>query len=501
LCGKVTSRQQRQKNNYMKLCLKNIAKSFEVVKALQDVSLEFHEGEVHAICGENGAGKSTLMNILTGNIQPDTGSILLDNLTVTIHNNQHARSLGINIVYQERSLTDGLSVAENIFPLPPTKSFGRINFLQLHQQTKALLQQLEIREFLPETMVGTLSPAQKTQVEIAKALATNPAILLLDEPTASLTDKETTILFSVIRNLKQRGVTVLYISHRMAEIKLIADRVSVLKDGKYQDTLLTNSCTTEDIIRLMVGRDLQQVDVATHAIEEVALSVKNFCGKGFKDISFDLKKGEILGLGGLVGAGRTELVMAIFGATPAESGTILKNGQSIHNKHPKQGIANGIAYLPEERKTLGVFLQKSIAENIVSAQLYSKGYSEKINIQKAGQYSKTLNIRCASVHQLMSKLSGGNQQKVVLAKWLNTQPEILIVDEPTHGIDIGAKREIYKILKQLTAAGKSILLISSEMEELLLLSDRIAVMREGKLKGILNKMETSENQIIYLAAQ
>ncbi|MEO6358881.1 MAG: sugar ABC transporter ATP-binding protein [Ferruginibacter sp.] len=485
----------------MKLCLKNIAKSFEVVKALQDVSLEFHEGEVHAICGENGAGKSTLMNILTGNIQPDTGSILLDNLTVTIHNNQHARSLGINIVYQERSLTDGLSVAENIFPLPPTKSFGRINFLQLHQQTKALLQQLEIREFLPETMVGTLSPAQKTQVEIAKALATNPAILLLDEPTASLTDKETTILFSVIRTLKQRGVTVLYISHRMAEIKLIADRVSVLKDGKYQDTLLTNSCTTEDIIRLMVGRDLQQVDVATHAIEEVALSVKNFCGKGFKDISFDLKKGEILGLGGLVGAGRTELVMAIFGATPAESGTILKNGQSIHNKHPKQGIANGIAYLPEERKTLGVFLQKSIAENIVSAQLYSKGYSEKINIQKAGQYSKTLNIRCASVHQLMSKLSGGNQQKVVLAKWLNTQPDILIVDEPTHGIDIGAKREIYKILKQLTAAGKSILLISSEMEELLLLSDRIAVMREGKLKGILNKMETSENQIIYLAAQ
>ncbi len=306
----------------MKLGLKNIAKSFEVVKALQDVSLEFHEGEVHAICGENGAGKSTLMNILTGNIQPDTGSILLDNQIVTIHNNQHARSLGINIVYQERSLTDGLSVAENIFPLPPTKSFGRINFVQLHDQTNALLQQLEIREFSPETMVATLSPAQKTLVEIAKALATNPAILLLDEPTASLTDKETTILFSVIRTLKQRGVTVLYISHRMAEIKLIADRVSVLKDGKYQDTLSTNSCSTEDIIRLMVGRDLQQVDVATHSMEEVVLSVKNLFGKGFKDISFDLKKGEILGLGGLVGAGRTELAMAIFGAIPADSGTI-----------------------------------------------------------------------------------------------------------------------------------------------------------------------------------
>jgi len=485
----------------MKLSLKNISKSFEVVKALQDVSLEFHEGEVHAICGENGAGKSTLMNILTGNIQPDAGDILLDNQKVIIQNNQHARSLGINIVYQERSLTDGLSVAENIFPLPPTKSFGRINFVQLNQQTKALLQQLEISEFLPETMVATLSPAQKALVEIAKALATNPAILLLDEPTASLTEKETAILFSVIRTLKQRGVTVLYISHRMAEIKMIGDRVSVLKDGKYQDTLLTANCTTEDIIRLMVGRDLQQVEVTNHATEEVVLSVKDLCGKGFTDISFDLKNGEILGLGGLVGAGRTELAMAIFGATPIDSGAILKNGQRINNKHPKQSIANGIAYLPEERKTLGVFLQKSIAENIVSAQLYGNGYSVKTNNQKAREYSKTLNIRSASVQQLMCKLSGGNQQKVVLAKWLNTQPDVLIVDEPTHGIDVGAKLEIYKILKQLTATGKSILLISSEMQELLLLSDRIAVMREGKLKGILNKIETSENEIIKLAAQ
>ncbi len=485
----------------MKLCLKNISKSFEVVKALQDLSLEFHEGEVHAICGENGAGKSTLMNILTGNIQPDAGDILLDNQKVIIHNNQFARSLGINIVYQERSLTDGLSVAENIFPFPPTKSFGRINFVQLNQQTTALLQQLEIREFLPETMVATLSPAQKTLVEIAKALATNPAILLLDEPTASLTEKETTLLFSVIRTLKQLGVTVLYISHRMAEIKMIAEKVSVLKDGKYQDTLLTKNCTTEDIIRLMVGRDLQQVDVATHATGEVILSVRNLCGKGFNDISFDLKKGEILGLGGLVGAGRTELAMAIFGATKIDSGAIFKNGQRINNRHPKQAIENGIAYLPEERTTLGVFLQKSIAENIVSAQLYGKGYSVKTNNQKAGLYAKTLNIRSASVQQLMSKLSGGNQQKVVLAKWLNTQPDVLIVDEPTHGIDIGAKLEIYKILKQLTADGKSILLISSELEELLLLSDRIAVMREGKLKDILNKMETSENEIIKLAAQ
>ena len=485
----------------MKLCLKNISKSFEVVKALQDVSLEFQEGEVHAICGENGAGKSTLMNILTGNIQPDAGDILLNNQKVFIQNNLHARSLGINIVYQERSLTDGLSVAENIFPLPPTKSFGRIDFVQLNQQTKALLQQLEITEFLPETMVSTLSPAQKTLVEIAKALATNPAILLLDEPTASLTDKETKILFSVVRMLKQRGVTVLYISHRMSEIKMIADRVSVLKDGKYQGTLLTNHCTTEDVIRLMVGRDLQQINVTTHATEDVVLTVQNLCGKGFENISFDLKKGEILGFGGLVGAGRTELAMGIFGATPVHSGTVLKNGQRINNKHPKQGIANGMAYLPEERKTLGVFLQMSISENIASAQLYGKGYSEKINHQKAREYSEKLNVRSASVQQLMSKLSGGNQQKVVFAKWLNTQPDVLIIDEPTHGIDIGAKREIYKILKQFTADGKSILLISSEMEELLLLSDRIAVIREGKLKGILNKTETSENEIIKLATQ
>lgn len=485
----------------MKLCLKNISKSFEVVKALQNVSLDFQEGEVHAICGENGAGKSTLMNILTGNVQPDEGDILLDNQKVIIHNNQHARSLGINIVYQERSLTDGLSVSENIFPLPPTRSFGRIDFIQLNQQTNALLQQLEIREFSPKTMVEVLSPAQKTLVEIAKALATNPTILLLDEPTASLTDKETKMLFSVIRRLKQRGVMVLYISHRMSEIRMIADRVSVLKDGRYQDTLLTGNCTTDEIIRLMVGRDLQKMELTNNSTNGVILSVKNICGKGFRDISFDLKKGEILGLGGLVGAGRTEVAMAIFGAKPVKSGEILKNGQRINSSHPRQAIANGIAYLPEERKSLGVFLQMSIAENILSAQLYGKGFTVKINNLKAVEYVAKLNIRNVSVKQLMSKLSGGNQQKVIIAKWLNTHPDVLIVDEPTHGIDVGAKLEIYKILKQLTAAGKSILLISSELEELLLLSDRIAVMREGALKGILNKMETSENDIIELAAQ
>jgi ribose transport system ATP-binding protein len=492
------------------LKINNISKSFGVIKALKNVSFDIQMGEIHALCGENGAGKSTLMNILVGNLQADEGRVLWDDTPLNILSNLEARKQGINIVYQERSLVDSLNVAENIYPNPPTKSFGRIDFETLFNNTQDLLNQLKINTFQPKTLVSTLSPAQKQLVEIAKALATNPKILLLDEPTASLTERETIILFDILKNLKNQGVTVIYISHRMAEIKAIADRVSVLKDGQYQGTLDTQTTSTDVIIRLMVGRDLMQVAYASHAQDETVLEVKNLTGEGFTDISFPLKKGEILGFGGLMGAGRTALAKAIFGANTVEEGVILKKGfivmssKNLSISNPRKAIAQGVAYVPEERKALGIFPELSVSDNINVSILDNFSNNKILNINKLKHNSEIfiqkLNIKTLSISTPIKDLSGGNQQKVILARWLSTKPDILIVDEPTHGVDVGAKAEIYAILKSLTAEGVSIILISSELSELRLLSDRIAVMKEGKLTQILDKSEATEERIMALAA-
>jgi ribose transport system ATP-binding protein len=483
------------------LQLKKISKSFPGVKALRDISLQFNEGEVHALCGENGAGKTTLMNILVGNIQPDGGSIFLSDRKIEVENIQVARGLGISIVYQERSLVDSLTVAENIYPVnQPLGRFGLINYQQLYKQTKALLGELQLSHLSPTIKVEALSSSQKQMVEIAKALAQEPAWLILDEPTASITNKETEILFSIIRKLKAKGVAVIYISHRMAEIKAIADVVSILKDGVFQGTYDVASISTDAIVTKMVGRDLQQAEYISHKQSDIVLEVKNLSGKGFINVSFALHKGEILGLAGLQGSGRTELALAIFGDTPGQNGKIIEDGISIHPKHPADCINLGMAYIPDERKTQGLFMEQTITDNIIVANSCKGLYNQDASNAISETYRAKLNIRSTNVRQKVQKLSGGNQQKVVLARWLHTDAGIFIINEPTHGVDVGAKAEIYNELKKLTAEGKSILLISSELPELLLLSDRIVIMYKGSIQGIIDHNNASEEKITAMAS-
>jgi ribose transport system ATP-binding protein len=483
------------------LQLKNISKFFPGVKALQDISLQFNAGEVHALCGENGAGKTTLMNILVGNIQPDAGDIFLNDTRIEIENIQVAQRLGISIVYQERSLVDSLTVAENIYPVnQPLGLFGLINYQQLYKQTQALLYELQLSHLSPTMKVESLSSSQKQMVEIAKALAQEPHWLILDEPTASITNKETEILFSIIRRLKTKGVAVIYISHRMADIKAIADVVSILKDGVFQGTYDADSISTDAIVTRMVGRDLQQAEYISHRQNDVVLEVKNLSGKGFSNISFALHKGEILGLAGLQGSGRTELALAIFGDTPIQSGKIVEDGITIHPKHPADCINLGMAYIPDERKTQGLFMEQTITDNIIVANPGQDLYNQDESNAISEKYRIKLNIRSTNVRQKVQKLSGGNQQKVVLAKWLHTDADIFIINEPTHGVDVGAKAEIYSELKKLTGEGKSILLISSELPELLLLSDRIAVMYKGSVQGIVGHDSVSEEKITAMAS-
>jgi ABC-type sugar transport system ATPase subunit len=489
----------------MHLNLTSITKTFPGVRALDGVSLDVRPGEVHALCGENGAGKSTLMNVLAGNLQPDAGEILLDNQPVTIPNPQRAAELGIAIVYQERSLADPLSVAENVFANnPPRAALGLIDYPALYRQTESLLSELQIGGISPKTTVERLSPGQKQMVEIAKALAKNPQVLILDEPTASLTERETAVLFGVVRRLRERGVGLVYISHRMDEIWQLADRITVLKDGRWQATKSASELTPNELIRLMVGRDLHQIEGVSSKTDEVLLSVENLTGGRFRNVSFTLHRGEILGLAGLVGAGRTEIARAIFGADPVVSGKISLNGQPYRADHPAEAIRRGVGYVPEERKSSGVFLQMPVAENVVSANLRAavagRWFSEKKAAALAEGFRQKLRIATPSVRQKAVNLSGGNQQKVVLARWLLTNPDVLLVDEPTHGIDIGAKFEVYQLLRQLAARGKGILLISSELPELLALSDTVVVIHQGRVAGQLPRAEATEERVLALAS-
>jgi ribose transport system ATP-binding protein len=482
------------------LSIRNISKTFGAVKALEGVSLDFMPGEVHAICGENGAGKSTLMNVIAGNVQPDSGTIYWKGEEVSVANVRKAKDLGISIVYQERSMVDTLSVSENIFPENyPLSKWGTIDYDKLYQQTQVLLDELQLNNISPREEVRRLSAAAKQMVEIAKALTRNPQLLILDEPTASITEKETQTLFHIIENLKSQGVSIIYISHRMAEIKRISDKVSILRDGRYQGTLEKEEIEENKIIAMMVGRELQERTYFSNVIDEVVLEVKNLSGPGFSEVNFNLKKGEILGFAGLVGSGRTELAKAIFGDNEIFSGEIVKNGKRVLFSHPEEAIANGIAYVPEERKALGLFLDFSIEENIIASKLNGLFYKPENNEEVAVKFQKLLDIKTPSVKQKVGKLSGGNQQKVVLAKWLNIYPDILIVDEPTHGVDVGAKREIYNILEKIAAEGKSLIIISSELSELLLLADRIAVMCQNKLSTVLERNQATEESIMKYA--
>ncbi|MCF0040577.1 sugar ABC transporter ATP-binding protein [Dyadobacter fanqingshengii] len=488
----------------MRLQLQNISKSFGPVQALQSVSFTLAEGEVHAICGENGAGKSTLMNILSGNLQPDDGEIVIDNNAVQIKNYAHAANLGLAIVYQQLSLFENQDIAENIFvnQFPKFKS-GLINYRALYDETEKLLQKLHIAHILsPKTMVSTLSAGQKQMVEIAKALSREPTILILDEPTASISGNDAQTLFKIIRNLRSKGTSVIYISHRMEEIFEIADRVTVLKDGKYVGTKDISNIDKHALINMMVGREIKKINREYVESGEVVLEVEGLCNQKLNNVSFKIHRGEIVALAGLVGAGRTEIGKTIFGAMPKESGRILLKNVELKVKKPADAIRNKIAFVPEDRKALGLFLDMNVAENIGSVGLSADRpvfFDHSQSIAVAETYKQKLRIVAHHVLQKVADLSGGNQQKVVLSKWLSTDPDLLIIDEPTHGIDIGAKFEIHGLLQNLALAGKSILLISSELPEILVISDRVLVVKDGAITKELKSSDTTEEEILKWA--
>lgn len=485
------------------LTLRNISKTFPGVKALSGVSFAVPTGQVHALCGENGAGKSTLMNILAGNLQPDTGgAIEWNGEEVHIRDFNHARTLGIAIVYQERSLVDSLSIADNMFAnrLPLTR-WGLVNYQQLYRQTNAMMDRLGLPHLRPQTPVADLSPAEKQMVEIGKALTQQPKLLILDEPTASITDTETQTLFRIIRQLKQQDVSVIYISHRLAEIFEIADAVTVLKDGVHQITQPIAQTSPDQLIRCMVGRDIARLSRESTTRDAVALVVENLSGYRFASVSFTVRQGEIVALAGLVGAGRSEVARAIFGIDPKRSGTVALNGQPLAIRHPADALAAGIGYVPEDRKHQGLFLDMSVQDNVLSGVFAgSDRLTERRQAQVAAHYKTELRIQTPSLDQPVRLLSGGNQQKCILARWLYLNPTVLIVDEPTHGIDVGAKFEIYQLLRKLAAQGTAIVLISSELPEVLSLADRILVMHEGRLSGELSRAEATEEIILELAS-
>jgi len=483
---------------------KNITKSFPGVRALDNINFDLKEGEVHALCGENGAGKSTLMHILAGVYRADSGDIIIDGTKADIPDQLRAQELGIGIVYQERSLVNGLSVAENIFAARHPAGFaGIVKWKELYRLSSELLNSLDIH-INPKVMVNSLSPALQQMVEIAKALSLNPRILILDEPTATITEREVEALFSLIKKLKERKMAIIYISHRLSEIFRVADRVTVFKDGKKVETANTTEVDNDWLVNHMVGRDLSFARIEREISGEKVMEVKNFNSSRFRNINFHLNKGEILVFAGLAGAGRTELMRAIFGEDKKESGEVFVSGKKINTKGTFRVIKQGIGYLSEDRKANGLFLEMSIEKNIVSSNLGQISWGIVLNDKKgtevSSEYKAKLNIITPSTKQLVVNLSGGNQQKVSFAKGLFINPRILIVDEPTRGVDVGAKSEIYAILRQLTAQGVSIIVVSSDLPEVLAISDRIYVMYGGEITGEINGRDANEELIMKYAS-
>ncbi len=487
------------------LHLRNITKAFPGVLALDEVSFDLQAGEIHAICGENGAGKSTLMNIISGNHQPDAGQITLSGQDVIIENQLKSQSLGIGIVHQEKSLVGNMSVADNIFAgTQPVSRWGIINRKKMIRDAGDLLHRLGLPEIDPSMPLSQLLPGKQQMVEIAKALSQEPQILILDEPTAAISESDAEILFRIVRRLAGEGKAIIYISHRMSEIFDISDRVTVLKDGQYQGTRQTQETDINEIIRMMVGRDLRHLEYQNHSNTDIVMEVSALTGDRFHDISFDLHEGEILGLSGLVGAGRSELARAIFGIDAKMNGNIKIKGKPVVIRHPQDAMGLHLAYLPEHRKEQGLFLEMSVRDNLAATNLRGLArhslLSQKDLDAVASHYIDRLGIRTPSAAQKVINLSGGNQQKVVLAKWLLVDPDILIIDEPTQGIDVGAKSEIYRLLNDLTAKGVSVLMISSELPELIGICDRIMIMCHGTMTGILSREDFSEEEIMHYSS-
>lgn len=486
------------------LKMEGIDKSFSGVQALKKCNFELREGEIHALVGENGAGKSTLMKVLTGIHIPDEGSIEYFGEKINFKNPRNAQDKGISIVHQELNLINHLTVAQNIFIGREGKGFTKDRII--NEKAQELFDKLNIKGINPTDIMGKLTVGQGQLVEIVKSVSFNAKIIIFDEPTASLSEEETQILFNIMRDLKSKGVAMVYISHRMGEIKEITDRVTVMRDGEYIDTKDTNDLTIDEIISMMVGRTIYEKPKTHSMVKEdasVVLKCDNLVSNKVNGVSFELHKGEILGFAGLVGAGRTETARLIFGADPLTSGEIFVNNTKVNIKSPEHAVKLGIGYLSEDRKQFGLCLNLNIADNEVlsSIEKFSTcGFISDKKIDKiSNEFISKINVKTPSNKQLAKNLSGGNQQKVIIAKWLIRNSNIFIFDEPTKGIDVGAKSEIYKLMTDLVEEGKSIIMISSDMEELLRLSDRVLVMCEGKQTGILNIEEANQEKIMKLA--
>ena len=490
------------------LTMKDIDKSFPGVHALDHVNFEVRRGEVHALMGENGAGKSTLMKVLTGIYTKDSGTITYEGKDIEFHNTREAQDAGVVIVHQELNMLGHLTVAQNIFIGREFKKGIKIDDKKMNEEAKKLFDRLHIDIDPTETMAN-LTVGKQQMCEIAKAISHEAKVIIFDEPSAALTEAEIEELFKIIRDLREQNLGIVYISHRMDEIKVITDRVTVMRDGTYVGTLITNECTKDDIINMMVGRVIYEDPKTASTVPEdapVVLKVEHLnAGRMVQDVSFELRKGEILGFSGLMGAGRTETARAIFGADPKESGDIYINGEKVTINNPQDAVKCGIGYLSEDRKRYGIVVQKTVAENSTMAclQNYMSGIfiNKKAEKKVAQEYVDSLATKTPSVDQLVVNLSGGNQQKVVIAKWLINDCDILIFDEPTRGIDVGAKNEIYKLMNKLASEGKSIIMISSEMTEILRMSDRIVVMCEGRKTGEVKIEEATQEVIMNMATR
>jgi len=490
------------------LTMKGIDKSFPGVHALDHVDLEVKKGEVHALMGENGAGKSTLMKVLTGIYKKDSGTITYEGEDVEYTSPREAQAAGIVIVHQELNMLGHLTVAQNIFIGREIKKGGLIDDAAMNTEAKKLFDRLNIN-INPKEKMSRLTVGKQQMCEIAKAISHEAKVIVFDEPTAALTETEIDELFKIIRDLREKQLGIVYISHRMDEINVITDRVTVMRDGGYVGTLVTKDCTKDDIINMMVGRVIYEEPKTQSTVSDdapVVLKVEHLsAGKMVKDVSFELHKGEIIGFSGLMGAGRTETARALFGADRKDGGDIYINGEKVEINNPMDAVKSGIGYLSEDRKRFGIVTEKTVAENSTMACLdeYMKGvFIDKAKENKvANEYVEQLKTKTPDVDQLVINLSGGNQQKVVIAKWLIKDCEILIFDEPTRGIDVGAKSEIYHLMSELAAQGKSIIMISSEMSEILRMSDRIIVMCEGRKTGEIAIGEATQEKIMHAATR
>lgn len=504
------------------LWMKNVHKAFPGVQALDNVSLHVQAGEVLGLIGQNGAGKSTLMKILSGVYPIDQGEILLEGRPVQIHDPHHAQALGIAIIYQELNLMPNLTVMENIFVgrEPGPRFF--VNRRQLQRQTQALLTHLKLN-LAPTALVRNLSVAEQQMVEIAKTISRQVKVIIMDEPTSSLSEAEVATLFELIQEMKQNGIGIIFISHRLEEVLQICDRVTVLRDGKHVGDVAVQATSKDDLIRMMVGRSLETffhkaIDTAEPTAasrpQDVVLAVRHLYRRGnaqnptaevLKDVSFDLRRGEILGLAGLVGAGRTELVRTIFGADPRDQGEIVVEGQAVQIRSPLDAIRLGIGLVPEDRKGQGLILGLAVRHNMTLANLEPLSNLGFVRLadeaRQVEEYVRRFQIRTPGIERKVVNLSGGNQQKVVIAKWLMLQPKILILDEPTRGIDVGAKSEIYELMQQLATSGVSIIMISSEFPELLAMCDRMVCICEGRVTGVLSRAEASLESLMHYCTQ